>query len=528
MADNETTGKGLPDWTARDDKGGLDPLGMQTTSVALYQRLLPGISNVTLRVRYYGFYVWLARHYSKVIRNTSVDEWCRFLRRAEALYALIAQDCGDAAGVAGSRWAKRALAVESRSGIRFSRYTDRQPGQSQYLKQKFGAFGAAYGSQLEEIGLLTYLDRHEIPVPTSDTGERLANAFAAAAGRAGDLFLATLKGGGIQKSELKRMAPMSPSAIEEDSVERQLYEDILFGRVNSPDDGARPRSQTLRLVLRTAENLGYRPDRWEFRWALYSSRGYTGEPLPAVPDAEEARAFAWKVYHANDMLQVCYGTLLKYVLDVLGGSPSGMSMGRLLSAVVPRITAEFGENVLTWQDLVDSIALADNAWSDEPAAEWMLQDAIMAGASDVALSTSECAANALRLLAVLYARFIEQLDRVQSELPVLSRSMYLPSIVSELNFFKARAGEAITDILNRHLRERIIERHLWVAIQKLRSQGDYTFLLETDDGRVRVKRKDGPSYTNPRLAPAISFLSDIYLVGDDGLTAAGKKVMEAA
>jgi len=35
---------------------GLDPLGMQNTSVALYQRLLPGISNVTLRMRYYGLY----------------------------------------------------------------------------------------------------------------------------------------------------------------------------------------------------------------------------------------------------------------------------------------------------------------------------------------------------------------------------------------------------------------------------------------------------------------------------------------
>ena len=460
MADNETMGTGSPDWTVREDKSGLDPLGMQTTSVALYQRLLPGISNVTLRVRYYGFYVWLARHYAKVIRNTSVDEWCQFVRRAEALYALVAQDCDDAAGVAGSRWAKRALAAQSRSGIRFSRYTDRQPGQSQYLKQKFGAFGAAYGSQLEEIGLLKYLGQHEIPVPTCDTGERLAKAFATAAGRAGSLFLETVKGGVVQKSELKRMARMLPSAIEEDSVERQLYEDILFGRVNAPGEGATPRCKTLRLVLRTAENLGYWPDRWAVRWALYSSYGDTGEPLAVMPDAEKAHAFAWQVYHANDMLQVCYGALLKYVLDVLGGSPSGMSIGRLLSAVVPRITAEFGEDVLTWRDLVDSIGMADNAWSDEPVAEWMLQKAITAGASNVALSTSECAANALRLLAVLYARFIEHLDRMQSELPVLSRSIYLPSIVSELNFFKARGGEPIADILNRLLRERIIERHL--------------------------------------------------------------------
>ena len=32
-------------------KDGLDPLGMQNNSVGLYQTLLPGASNVTLRMR---------------------------------------------------------------------------------------------------------------------------------------------------------------------------------------------------------------------------------------------------------------------------------------------------------------------------------------------------------------------------------------------------------------------------------------------------------------------------------------------
>ena len=49
----------LPEWTERAEKRGLDPLGMQNLGVALYQRLMPGISNVTLRMRYYGFYCWL-------------------------------------------------------------------------------------------------------------------------------------------------------------------------------------------------------------------------------------------------------------------------------------------------------------------------------------------------------------------------------------------------------------------------------------------------------------------------------------
>ena len=82
------TNLGSPVWTTKAEKRGLDPLGMQTTSVALYQQLVPGISNVTLRMRYYGFYAWLAHRYAKDVRDTSVETWCLYLRRAEALYAL--------------------------------------------------------------------------------------------------------------------------------------------------------------------------------------------------------------------------------------------------------------------------------------------------------------------------------------------------------------------------------------------------------------------------------------------------------
>ena len=46
---------------------------MQTGSVNIYQRLLPGISNVTLRMRYYGFYAWLADTYAKQIGDTNLN-----------------------------------------------------------------------------------------------------------------------------------------------------------------------------------------------------------------------------------------------------------------------------------------------------------------------------------------------------------------------------------------------------------------------------------------------------------------------
>jgi hypothetical protein len=67
---------------------------MQNSCVTLYQALVPGISNVTLRMRYYGLYAWLSWVYANKIGDTDPETWRGFIRRAEALYALIAQQNG--------------------------------------------------------------------------------------------------------------------------------------------------------------------------------------------------------------------------------------------------------------------------------------------------------------------------------------------------------------------------------------------------------------------------------------------------
>src|SRR5450631_1575984 len=55
----------VPEWTRVLQKSGLDPLGLQAPSIRLYQALVPGISNVTPRTRYYGFYPWLSEEYAR-------------------------------------------------------------------------------------------------------------------------------------------------------------------------------------------------------------------------------------------------------------------------------------------------------------------------------------------------------------------------------------------------------------------------------------------------------------------------------
>ncbi len=79
---------------------------MQTTSEATYSMLLPGLSNLTNRIRYYGFYCWLLNFYFiRESTGNSVEQF-RFIRRAELMIALIMQsEHPQITQITGSRYA---------------------------------------------------------------------------------------------------------------------------------------------------------------------------------------------------------------------------------------------------------------------------------------------------------------------------------------------------------------------------------------------------------------------------------------
>jgi hypothetical protein len=256
-----------PEWTEYRKKNGLDPLGMQNTSVGLYQKLLPGISNVTLRVRYYGFYAWLSSNYAERIRDTDPLTWQRFIRRAEALYALVSQRHGSEHGVAGIQWAQKRLNGPSAAEIDFAE--DAEPGSpTHYLKQPWGAYGAAYASQLFEVGIFSAAAGHQIPVPSPQIGEALTHGFARQFGTLADRYIDAIDRGRVSSDDLDAFTPMTPSGIKPDGVERKLYQDLLFAEAGLGRAEDLNRRKSLLLILNLAQQLGHAPDTMDVRWAL--------------------------------------------------------------------------------------------------------------------------------------------------------------------------------------------------------------------------------------------------------------------
>lgn len=520
----------IPEWTYYADKGGLDPLGMQNSSVALYQRLIPGIGNVTLRMRYYGLYPWLVRHYLQTNGSTDPEVWRVFLRRAEALYALIANQAGGELGVAGTLWAIRAVTAAKTGGGSIDFAAAAAPGSDDhYFAQSWGVFGLAYQSQLYEIGVLSRGDGHGIPLPSKESGMALADGFEFAMGEAAQLFKDVHARGLVTLAELDALSPFAPSQIAFSSAERDIYQRVLFRKSSDEDASGSFRTQTLLLVLKVAEKLGSPPDAEELRWALYAGQTQDGAPLELGDEILIAHCERWRIYQANDLCHVALETLLRFVLDALGAEPAGLPPRQLLQQLVADMRGASRASAQSWRLFLDGIGLADNA-SDRtrPDSEWSLADDIMRTARRAnGFVDGETAFKAVRLLAALHKRSLKESWPLEAELGPFTNDAF-HSLLSERAFLRRYENHDLWELIARVVEERVIRRHLAVAMRKLRQQKDYTFLIESQNGRLRRRKQDGPVYTNPRLQPAITFLKDIHVLGGQGLTSHGVEALAPA
>jgi hypothetical protein len=519
----------LPEWTELRQKGGLDPLGMQASSVSLYQRLVPGISNVTLRIRYYGLYAWISRTYAERIGSTDIDIWKRTVRRSEALLALVAAQAGEEntrGGVAGVLWAARRIAEPHNGSIDFTADADPGGAGTPYLKQAWGAYGAAYASQLYEMGVFGEARQHDIPVPTSGIGDALANGFNEATGATAAAFFVLAQAGRAGTDDLHGLKAILPSAIGADTAERLAYQHMLFATFDDPSAGDLARRRTLRLALHLSDALAAKPSTELLRWTCYAGFTPAGVSVTGLGQELEDHRWRWWSYQANDLGRIACEALLKWVLDTIEAHTAGIEPASAIAEAVDGLDITEAGWPDTWRQLVAALPLATNPHSrTEQTSERRLAQSTLESGRSAQRADVASARAAIELLAVLHQRCAPHRELLAKQ--VGGEGAAFRSLASELSFLDANQDMPLADTLARFLRDRVLERHLWVALQKLRYQGDYTFLVEADQGKLRVRAKDGPVLTNPRLDNALSFLRDVHLLDDSGLTDRGRTLAAA-
>jgi len=276
MLDQFEIGHGFPQWTELGQDTGLDPLGMQRPIEIIYQSLLPGISTITLRLRYYSFYPWLLDAYSKSNPTTDLEEFRTFQRKAEALLALICAHGPDEVGVAGINWATRTLQSPGANPaadvvVDFAAGADLASDEENYLLNKGGAFGGIYSSQLREMGLIR-TDDPNLPIPyCTSAALPLAEAYREQLGDLADVFLVAAKKGRVTIEQLDELQIVKPSNILPSSSEQSALATVLLGQNTSPSKSDGLRRETMTQLLLLAATVARAPQTNDAQWAWFSA-----------------------------------------------------------------------------------------------------------------------------------------------------------------------------------------------------------------------------------------------------------------
>ena len=217
-------------------------------------------------------------------------------------------------------------------------------------------------------------------------------------------------------------------------------------------------------------------------------------------------------------MQVAAASLLAWAISLLNSADGGLSIHEIRDQVVDYLTSQSEMGFAgSWSDFRSGL---DNENYDFR--ETWNQLTNWRGAPD------EKAMAAIELMAALHKRTFDRPDlaeRVDRGFP--TRGM-AHSLRTELSWLALEEEQAVTEKIADYMIERVVRRHSWVAMQKLRRQRDYTFLFEARDGRLIYLKGYQPVATTPRLMPAIRFLEDIHLLDEDGPTPRALALLVAA
>jgi len=510
-------GPGFPEWTELGQDGGLDPLGMQRPIEAIYQSLLPGISTITLRFRYYSFFVWMLEVYAREQGNTDPVAFRAFQRRCETLFALIAARGATELGVAGIDWAQKQLGDvpnHPETIIDFSVGADPDTDVGQrYLRNKGGAFGGIYATQMFEMGLITLGDdRNPIAVCTN-RALPLAEAFAAEIGELGTAFLRCVKAGTVTLADLDRMAPMQPSDIVVGSAEHRLLVQVLLGQLSPAIAPDKLRRSTAIMLLQLIGATKEVPRAEAVKWEWFSSGHPAPEPAPAI---ENVRVM-WALYQACDLMRLAYENILDLALDILQEAELGrMPLGEVVTELAGLVDVPGG---MTWRDYSASLLKGLDPAKAARLADVRIVEARASGDRATRMQSVVALVAAIVERAVAFGELLDS---------ALNAPDHFQSLRTEVKYLQAREQENARTVLVALVRERVLKRHLWVASRKFRNQKAYTFLIEPEEGLLRYRDRFRVSPSSPRLDQAMRFLRDVKLIDDEGLTEIGRAELAAA
>lgn len=307
-----------PFWAkSADFVRGRDPLGIQNSSISVYSILLPGMTNLTLRLRYYGFYLWLLDEYHDLPSNHYFKQNVRgqynFIRRAELLLSyFMVNKFPEEQSVVGSNFAFKYIEdIANKSFYNIALGADKFPEtikNSVYWDYTSGAFGQYYVGSLMALQLVDvktggYFERTE-------KGKQLANDYRESIEdkKAIELFLNRINEGKLYANDLDVLEDFALNKDIAESSEEAFYLEMLLDYdgekfKNTKGVLSNQRKDTIELFL-TYLAVNDDKDAWkDFPLTIYNAY------LKNHSEINNDAYLGWYYYYLNELVHFSLETI---------------------------------------------------------------------------------------------------------------------------------------------------------------------------------------------------------------------------
>ena len=307
----ETSNKPFPFWGAKTtSKTGRDPLAVQNSSVVIYDNMVKGITNMTVRIRHNGFYCWLMTFIAERLiafnpsKVDNLNEQIKYIRRGELLLAFTMQyNFPQVNGNIGSIYAQNNINAQI---LDLALGADLENKPKVYWQHRLGGFGQYYLGVLTQLSLIFLPDNnHNTYRVTENKGYKLCEIFRQSLTKEQeDLFWEAINSGKIEKEKLLELKNLALHLIDNEA-ELQEYEMIFSKpeRVDFTGKGITHRIETIKLLLKYIQGEGANVDRRKlvlsflksnFLYVLNCNLEATDEQL------------SWFLYEMNELSHAAY------------------------------------------------------------------------------------------------------------------------------------------------------------------------------------------------------------------------------
>lgn len=531
---------------------GLDHLGVQAPCIQIYGQLLPGITNVTDRARYYSFYTWLLKKFDDHGWRTQ-EEIIDKLRKADCLFslisirhALLSDNYSEHAGSAvGSNTLLPAIENLGKDEVLvLSDFTHREDGKAdRYFQNPYGGLGQYYFGALWELKFLGGESVVSARV-VKETGVPLANAMDAG-NINGSLFMDAIERDEVSLNLLDQLSnfchcQLKASEKEVNGIIRVLQTGSISSegeRLITLDDAnsASTRSRSLALLILLSSfsnNKNNQLSVESFRGMAYSLCDYAGAQINFTEKLQES-ARKWQVYQRNELLSIALQGLFFVLLrradlsNIRFMSTSELCYWFWQQDLGMEILEE--KNSQSFENYINrnvKTLPSFNDWVDVDH-EIQLMESVVRDTSKKSLTDNDLKSittNSLRVLSAVLGRDENQSAYKYIEFRPDYLQLYpvnLLSVQKDLNKLK---NTKIKEGIFRFTLKNCLEAHLHVAMRKLRQQGKNTSRFEITENGINIKSIPVATHTSPRFNQSLQILNDLGLLQNkDNVVRASEK-----